>query len=175
MSAGFDLDSRLAGDTLEVGRTRLSRVLLMNEARFPWLILVPERRGISELFDLPGAEAHQLLDESLLLARLMAAPAMRWTLATADAAAGAEPFTTAGATTITATGGVGAEPFVKLNVASLGNVVAQLHLHHVLRTPGDAAWPGPVWGHGARVPLERDRGDALLRAWTVQLAPLLAL
>jgi len=33
-----------------------------------------------------------------------------------------------------------------LNVAKLGNVVPQLHLHHVARVPGDAAWPGPVWG-----------------------------
>nr|WP_296747897.1 HIT domain-containing protein [Thioalkalivibrio sp.] len=36
-----------------------------------------------------------------------------------------------------------------LNVAKLGNVVPQLHLHHVARVPGDAAWPGPVWGRPA--------------------------
>lgn len=41
----------------------------------------------------------------------------------------------------------------KLNVAALGNVVAQLHVHVVGRTPGDAAWPGPVFGVGTRVPL----------------------
>lgn len=33
-----------------------------------------------------------------------------------------------------------------LNVAKLGNIVAQLHLHHVARREGDPAWPGPVWG-----------------------------
>lgn len=38
-----------------------------------------------------------------------------------------------------------------LNVAKLGNIVGQLHLHHVARQPGDPAWPGPVWG----VPAER--------------------
>ncbi|RUO61918.1 HIT domain-containing protein [Pseudidiomarina insulisalsae] len=38
-------------------------------------------------------------------------------------------------------------PAAKLNVAALGNVVAQLHVHLVLRDEGDAAWPGPVWGH----------------------------
>lgn len=37
--------------------------------------------------------------------------------------------------------------FDKLNVAALGNVVSQLHLHHVGRTINDPAWPGPVWGH----------------------------
>ncbi|RUO41478.1 diadenosine tetraphosphate hydrolase [Pseudidiomarina aestuarii] len=35
----------------------------------------------------------------------------------------------------------------KLNVGALGNVVAQLHIHMVLRAPDDPAWPGPVWGH----------------------------
>ncbi|MEW6256772.1 MAG: HIT domain-containing protein [Pseudomonadota bacterium] len=41
----------------------------------------------------------------------------------------------------------------KLNVAALGNMVSQLHVHLVGRGPGDAAWPGPVFGVGARVPL----------------------
>ncbi len=34
----------------------------------------------------------------------------------------------------------------KMNVAALGNVVAQLHLHHIVRYRDDVAWPGPVWG-----------------------------
>ncbi|RYZ83560.1 MAG: HIT domain-containing protein, partial [Moraxellaceae bacterium] len=34
----------------------------------------------------------------------------------------------------------------KMNVAALGNVVRQLHVHHVARFPDDAAWPSPVWG-----------------------------
>lgn len=34
----------------------------------------------------------------------------------------------------------------KLNVAALGNVVSQLHVHHVVRYRDDAAWPAPVWG-----------------------------
>lgn len=36
-----------------------------------------------------------------------------------------------------------------MNVAALGNVVSQLHLHHVARYRVDAAWPGPVWGQGS--------------------------
>lgn len=34
----------------------------------------------------------------------------------------------------------------KLNVAALGNITPQLHLHHVVRLAADAAWPGPIWG-----------------------------
>ena len=37
--------------------------------------------------------------------------------------------------------------FDKLNIAALGNIVSQLHLHHVGRSMDDPAWPGPVWGH----------------------------
>lgn len=42
----------------------------------------------------------------------------------------------------------------KLNVAALGNMVPQLHIHIIARNPGDAAWPGPVFGFGARAPLD---------------------
>jgi diadenosine tetraphosphate (Ap4A) HIT family hydrolase len=39
-------------------------------------------------------------------------------------------------------------PCDKLNLGALGNIVKQLHVHLVARCEGDAAWPGPVWGHG---------------------------
>jgi diadenosine tetraphosphate (Ap4A) HIT family hydrolase len=42
--------------------------------------------------------------------------------------------------------------FAKLNVGALGNVVSQLHIHHVCRTQDDPAWPGPVWGFAPAVP-----------------------
>lgn len=41
-----------------------------------------------------------------------------------------------------------------MNVAALGNVVAQLHVHHIARFATDAAWPGPVWGHSPAVPYD---------------------
>jgi len=41
----------------------------------------------------------------------------------------------------------------KLNVAALGNVVSQLHIHHVVRFEADAVWPAPVWGKLAATPL----------------------
>ena len=43
-------------------------------------------------------------------------------------------------------------PCDKLNLGALGNIVRQLHVHVVARCDGDAAWPGPVWGHGSAQP-----------------------
>jgi diadenosine tetraphosphate (Ap4A) HIT family hydrolase len=62
----FALDPRLAADTLTVGDLPLSRVLLMNDSRFPWLILVPRRARLSELHDLPAQERTALVEEAAL-------------------------------------------------------------------------------------------------------------
>ena len=48
----FELDPRLATASSFVADWSLSRVILMNDARFPWLVLVPRRPGASEIFDL---------------------------------------------------------------------------------------------------------------------------
>ncbi len=61
----FALDPRLAADTASVGDLALSRVLLMDDARFPWLILVPRVAGVSELFDLDAA-AQRLVNEETI-------------------------------------------------------------------------------------------------------------
>jgi diadenosine tetraphosphate (Ap4A) HIT family hydrolase len=60
---GFAVDPALAADSLTLGRLALSRVLLINDARFPWLVLVPERAGAVELVDLVGADRAILMDE----------------------------------------------------------------------------------------------------------------
>ena len=62
----FALDPRLAADTLKVGDLPLSRVLLMNDARFPWLILVPRRGGLVEIVDLDCGERALLMEEIAL-------------------------------------------------------------------------------------------------------------
>jgi diadenosine tetraphosphate (Ap4A) HIT family hydrolase len=59
----FTLDPRLDADTIPLGRLALCRVLLMNDARYPWLILVPERPDLAEIIDLPEAERMQLMRE----------------------------------------------------------------------------------------------------------------
>ena len=108
----FELHPRLAADTLVVGDAPLSRVLLMNDAQYPWAILVPRRVEAREIYLLDERDQQQLWRESAVLSRAL----------------------------MTAFGGH------KLNVAALGNVVPQLHLHHVVRMSADPAWPGPVWG-----------------------------
>jgi diadenosine tetraphosphate (Ap4A) HIT family hydrolase len=126
----FELDQRLAADAALVGDLPLSRVLLMNDARFPWLILVPRRSGLRDLIDLPRDEQHVLLDEINRCAHVLHA----------------------------------LEKPDKLNVAALGNVVAQLHVHVVARHVRDAAWPRPIWGVGDREPYSRAALEARLSA-----------
>lgn len=113
----FPLDPRLAADTHPIGEMPLSRLLLMDDARHPWLILVPRIAGARELMDLDGGDRAALLDEITAVSRAME------TLLRPD----------------------------KLNVAALGNVVAQLHVHVIARYVHDASWPQPVWGRGERV------------------------
>jgi len=128
--ATFVLDRRLAADTRLVGDFELSRVLLMDDARFPWLILVPRQAGLRELIELPRAQQHIVLDEINRSAHVLHA------LHRPD----------------------------KLNIAALGNVVAQLHVHVVARHTADAAWPRPVWGVGEREPYAPDAGATRLAA-----------
>jgi len=58
----------------------------------------------------------------------------------------------------------------KLNVAALGNVVSQLHVHIIARFRGDAAWPAPVWGRVPAIPLDEPRTEALLAGLRSRLA-----
>jgi diadenosine tetraphosphate (Ap4A) HIT family hydrolase len=130
LSAPFSLDSRLVADTLAVCDLPLSAVRLMNDARFPWLILVPRRLGASELIDLEPADRLRLWDEVSNAGRALAAIA--------------KPK--------------------KLNIAAIGNIVAQLHVHVIARHEADAAWPRPVWGVGVAEPYETAAGEELVVA-----------
>jgi len=132
MSA-FVLHPRLAADTAFVADLGLSRVLLMDDARYPWAILVPRRADMTELFDLDAQDRAALTEEVAHAARML------------KAMSGAR----------------------KINIGALGNLVPQLHVHVVARNEGDAAWPGPVWGHGTVVrygPARRDTFVEELRA-----------
>lgn len=132
MESPFSLHPQLTADTVPVGDMALSRVLLANDANYPWLILVPRRPEIRELIDLNPADRLQLMAE-------------------ADAAARAVKAIT---------------ECDKLNVAALGNVVAQLHVHVIGRRHSDIAWPKPVWGEApaaAYNPAVRDGFIAALR------------
>jgi diadenosine tetraphosphate (Ap4A) HIT family hydrolase len=67
----FSLHPQLAADTVPVGDQPLSRVLLANDANYPWLILVPRRPGITELIDLDDADRRQLMTETDAAARVL--------------------------------------------------------------------------------------------------------
>lgn len=117
-AAGWHLDPRLADDTLPVRALALCELRLMNDANYPWLVLVPRVADAVELIDLDATQRRQLTDEIDQASR---------SLRTAFA-----PH--------------------KLNVAALGNLVAQLHVHVIARDTGDPAWPAPVWGRVAAKP-----------------------
>lgn len=118
--ATFELDPRLEADTLPLADLPLCRALLMNDVRYPWVVLVPRVASVSEVFELSQEEQAQL-----------------WQEATQLGAAMKEAF-----------------QGDKLNIATLGNVVSQLHIHLVVRFTDDASWPAPVWGNGAPKPYE---------------------
>jgi diadenosine tetraphosphate (Ap4A) HIT family hydrolase len=91
---------------------------LMNDARYPWCLLVPRRYDLVELYQLSDTDQQQLWQES----------------------------STLGAAMMEAFGGD------KLNIAALGNLVPQFHMHHIVRYRDDEAWPNPVWGVGTPTP-----------------------
>ena len=133
MSMRFVLDARLAADTHAIGDLQLSELRLMDDARFPWLILVPRIAGARDLIDLDEGDQRSLLAEINLVGRALE------TLLRPD----------------------------KLNIAALGNVVPQLHVHVIARFVVDAAWPQPVWGRGERIAYadaERESRIAALRS-----------
>jgi len=71
----FLLDPRLSRDTGHVGDFPLCRVLLMNDSRWPWLILVPRQDELVELTDLAPADRAELMEEAALAATWLKAHA----------------------------------------------------------------------------------------------------
>ena len=63
-----ELDARLEADTIALLELPLSRLLLMNDRRWPWLILVPRRAGAVELYDLSEEDRHELDREACRVA-----------------------------------------------------------------------------------------------------------
>lgn len=67
----FELHHRLEADCFPIGDSTLSRVLLMNDARFPWIILVPRRPDKRDLHDLEAPDRATLLEEIDAISRLL--------------------------------------------------------------------------------------------------------
>ncbi|PHS31435.1 MAG: histidine triad protein [Methylophaga sp.] len=135
----FKLDPRLERDTIFIGNLPLCTVLLMDDTRYPWLILVPRVTGLTEVFQLNDKQQIQLMTESNIVAEELK------TLVQAD----------------------------KMNVAALGNVVSQLHIHHVARFTHDETWPTPVWGKGQAVQYDNDEREVICQQLTQLFSDLL--
>ena len=67
----FKLHPQLAQDCLPLGSLGLCRLLLMNDAHYPWFVLVPEREDLSELYQLSDLDRQRLWEESALLCRAL--------------------------------------------------------------------------------------------------------
>jgi diadenosine tetraphosphate (Ap4A) HIT family hydrolase len=128
--ADWELDPLIARDTVPVGDMPLCQVLLIKDANYPWLLLVPRRDKAVEITDLDMIEQAQFMTEIAHVSRTLKA------LTSCD----------------------------KINVAALGNVVAQLHVHVIARSRGDAAWPKPVWNAVPPREYEKAKLDKLLAA-----------
>lgn len=111
----FKLHSQLEKDTIEVSDLNLCKVLLMNNALYPWLILVPMKPDLKEITDLSPEDYSLMMEEVNNMCKKMQ-----------------EIFSPD-----------------KMNVATLGNVVPQLHIHIIARFEKDQAWPNPVWGQAS--------------------------
>lgn len=134
-ASGFALDPRLEGSTHHLADLPLCRAGLQDDARFPWIVLVPRRVGAVELEDLSMADRVTLLGEI------------------DRAAAG-----------VRALGAARGRPVEKLNIAALGNQVRQLHVHVIGRRADDAAGLSAVWGAGAREPWGEAAAEAIAAA-----------
>jgi diadenosine tetraphosphate (Ap4A) HIT family hydrolase len=119
-SPAWSLHPQLEKDTINVGDLPLCRVVVIKDANYPWLLLVPRRPNVTEIIDLDEVAQAQLMTEIGRVARALK------DVTKCD----------------------------KLNIAALGNVVPQLHVHIVARRSSDAAWPRPVWG--VAPPLDHD-------------------
>jgi diadenosine tetraphosphate (Ap4A) HIT family hydrolase len=97
----------------------LCEARLQNDARFPWLILIPRIAGVVEIEDLGPEDRARLLDEAVRAGQAVRAMGLAL-----------------------------GRPAVKLNLGLLGNITRQLHVHIVGRRDDDPCWPGPVWGQG---------------------------
>jgi diadenosine tetraphosphate (Ap4A) HIT family hydrolase len=129
----FRADPAFEAGSVEVADWPLCQVRLQDDARFPWLILIPRRAGLTELDQLQPADLNLLMAEVL-----RAGDAVRELGRMID------------------------RPIEKLNVAALGNVTAQLHVHIIGRRSDDPVWPDPVWGRGAAEPWQPATRETLI-------------
>lgn len=124
MTPAFETDPRLIANSGAVAAWDLCDVRLMDDARFPWLVLIPRVADASELDDLASADRPVLMAEMIRAGQIVRRLGEAMDL-----------------------------EVHKVNTAALGNVTAQLHVHIVGRRRDDPLWPDPVWGRDGRTVL----------------------
>lgn len=122
------IDQRLINDGPIIGELSLSKVILVNNQYFPWLILVPKRENMCEIIDLEEEDQKKLFEEIIFISKTMKK------IFSPD----------------------------KLNIASLGNIVKQLHVHIIARYASDICWPNPVFGKD-KTTYQQDKLDQLTK------------
>ena len=123
MTPAFKTDPAFEAGSVVVCDWPLCQLRLQDDARFPWLILIPRRPGLLEIEDLPPLDRTALMEEVVRAGDL-----------------------------VRSFGEAAGRPVQKLNVGALGNVTAQLHVHVIGRRHDDGVWPDPVWGRGTAEP-----------------------
>ena len=138
----FALDQRLAADTIAVGDLALSSVLLMDDARFPWFILVPRRPEVSEMTDLSDEDAAALIGEIRIATRVMLEECFK--------ASGAEPVVVAEMSTIAPM--LGLLPRMRIGAIVAINAMpsGMTGLRMIpIESPTPVRTPGMLWRLGA--------------------------
>ena len=95
-----------------IANLKLCSVRLIDNSKFPWIILIPKRKKIIDIFQLKKKDQNLLIKEIVFTSKVMKKTFKAF----------------------------------NLNIEKIGNVVSQLHIHIVVRSKKDPAWPGPVWG-----------------------------
>lgn len=128
------LDPRLEEDSYLMGSFGSTSVLLLRNAHYPWLILVPDTDE-TEFHRLSPAQQAELMAQASRLAVFIE----------------------------------GWRPVDKINIATIGNVVSQMHLHVVGRRGDDPSWPGVVWGAKAFKAYEPPESQRLFKRLKAEL------
>ncbi len=127
----FELDKKLQNDSIKIDSLQLCDLLLMNDSKYPWFILVPRINDIIEILDLDDGSQKILLDEINYVSNFLK-----------------NDF-----------------KCDKLNIATLGNVVKQFHVHVIARFTDDHSFPNPVWCNNVAKEYEQSQIDKIIEKY----------
>jgi diadenosine tetraphosphate (Ap4A) HIT family hydrolase len=123
-----DISPKLLEESFLLGKLSVCHILLRNDHRFPWLILVPDVLDAVDLDELACAHRYKTMEDIAHCSHVMKKV---WDIE-------------------------------KMNIASIGNIVSQCHVHVVGRRKDDCLWPMPVWGTGERQPYDPEGLEAMI-------------